>query len=229
MSDRTDFEEAIKALQGQLANAGTHLVIDANARMAYDREIGAMSRQLRAQARSGAITWAQAAAQAREMRNVIMEILRGRSTAVGRSLAEYIKRQGKTLNELIALKTLSKFGAKAEFPTLTTAQQNVVFTEIVVAAGRSNATITGIMRVMPYAGRGLLVWSIAMSVYTVAESDNPVSAAGREAATTGAAIAGGLASGALAGLACGPGAPVCVTLGAFIGGALAAFTVGYIW
>jgi len=32
-----------------------------------------------------------------------------------------------------------------------------------------------------------------------------------------------------AGLACGPGAPVCVTVGAFVGGALAAFSTGWIW
>lgn len=38
-----------------------------------------------------------------------------------------------------------------------------------------------------------------------------------------------IAAGALAGLACGPGAPVCVTIGAFAGGAMAAFGAGFIW
>lgn len=38
-----------------------------------------------------------------------------------------------------------------------------------------------------------------------------------------------IGAGALAGLACGPGAPVCVTIGAFVGGALAAFGAGFIW
>jgi hypothetical protein len=33
----------------------------------------------------------------------------------------------------------------------------------------------------------------------------------------------------LAGLACGPGAPVCVTIGAFVGGAAAAFGVDLFW
>ncbi|WP_323002029.1 hypothetical protein [Denitromonas sp.] len=28
---------------------------------------------------------------------------------------------------------------------------------------------------------------------------------------------------------CGPGAPVCVTVGAFVGGALAAFGVSFVW
>ena len=33
----------------------------------------------------------------------------------------------------------------------------------------------------------------------------------------------------VAGLACGPGAPVCVTLGAFVGGALAAIGIDSFW
>ncbi len=41
----------------------------------------------------------------------------------------------------------------------------------------------------------------------------------------GGGIAGGIAGGAAAGLVCGPGAPVCVGIGAFVGGALAAFGV----
>lgn len=50
----------------------------------------------------------------------------------------------------------------------------------------------------------------------------------KEIVITGAGI-GGIAGGALAGLACGPGAPVCVTVGAFVGGALAAFGVSITW
>lgn len=42
---------------------------------------------------------------------------------------------------------------------------------------------------------------------------------------TGAGIGGG----AIAGLACGPGAPVCITIGAFVGGAVAALGVDLFW
>jgi len=81
------------------------------------------------------------------------------------------------------------------------------------------------MRTLSRAGRGLIVLSVAVSVYNVATSEQPGQTAVREAAVTGAGIGGGIAGGALAGLACGPGAPVCVTVGAFVGGALAAFGV----
>jgi hypothetical protein len=85
------------------------------------------------------------------------------------------------------------------------------------------------MRNLSRAGRGLLVVSIAISVYSVANAEDKASAVRRELAVTGAGIGGGIAGGAVAGLACGPGAPVCVTVGAFVGGALAAFGVDFFW
>lgn len=65
--------------------------------------------------------------------------------------------------------------------------------------------------------------------YTVATAKDKTGAALHEGATMGAGIAGGMAGGALAGLACSPGAPVCVTIGAFVGGAAAAFGVDLFW
>ena len=85
------------------------------------------------------------------------------------------------------------------------------------------------MRRLSYAGRGLIILSIALSIYTIATADNKASAAGKELIITGAAIGGGIGAGAIAGLACGPGAPVCVGVGAFVGGALTAFGVSFAW
>ncbi len=85
------------------------------------------------------------------------------------------------------------------------------------------------MRTLSRAGRGLLLLSLGISVYTVATADDKAGAALHEGAVTGAGIAGGIAGGALAGLACGPGAPVCVTIGAFVGGAAAALGVDFFW
>ena len=227
--DRRQFDEAIRALESEIANAGTHLTIDPAARQLYTRLIREMSEQLASEAASGRITWAQAAERANEARNATMEIIRGRSTPVGRAIAENLKREGKTLNELIARKVAQLHGANANFETLTAGERNAVYAAIVKSAGSSNPAVTQAMRRLSYAGRGLIFLSIALSVYTVATANDKVAAAKREAAVTGAGIAGGIAGGALAGLACGPGAPVCVTVGAFVGGALAAFGVSLAW
>lgn len=227
--DKSAFDSAIRALEAEIANAGAHLTIDAAARQAYSRQIQEMANELRLQANSGRITWAQAAKQAQETRNAIMEVIRGRSTPVGRAMAERLKREGKSLNELIARKSQQLYGSSANFNRLSMAQKNAVYAEIVKSAGNSNPRVTAQMRALSRAGRGLLVVSIAISVYSVANAQDKAGAARRELAVTGAGIGGGIAGGALAGLACGPGAPVCVTVGAFVGGALAAFGVDFLW
>lgn len=227
--DRLIFENAIQSLEAEIANAGVHLTIDPAARQAYVQQIKAMADKLRMEATNGRITWAQAAKQAQETRNLVMEFIRARSTPVGRAMAEQLKREGKTLNELIARKTQQIHGKNAVFSRLSSAEQNAVYAEIVKSAGKSNPRVTVAMRRLSYAGRGLIVISIALSVYTVATADDKVEAAGREIAITGAGIGGGIAGGAIAGLACGPGAPVCVTVGAFVGGALAAFGISFVW
>ena len=224
-NDRTAFDSAIRALESEIANAGSHLSIDAAARQAYTRQIRAMADELGNLASTGRLTWAEAAAQANAARNTIMELIRARSTPLGRALAQQIKSEGKTLNELIARKVQQMHGPAADFNRLTAAQQNAVYAEIVQSAAKSNPRVTATMRRLSRAGRGLLVLAIALSIYTVAHAADPVAAAKHELLVTGAGIAGGIAGGALAGLACGPGAPVCVTVGAFVGGALAAFGV----
>lgn len=226
---RQAFEDAIRALETEVANIGTHLAIDSAARASYSRQIHAMSAELRVMASTGQLTWQQAAHQAHDARNVIMEIVRTRSTPVGRALAENMKRQGVTLNQIIAKKTVSMYGVGKSFEGLSAAEKNAVYAEIVASAGKSRPEVTAMMQRLSHAGRGLIFVSLGISVYTVATADDKLQAASREAALTGAGVGGGIAGGALAGLACGPGAPVCVTLGAFIGGGLAAFGVATFW
>jgi hypothetical protein len=224
-SDQARFESEIAILKGEVASAAAHLTNDAHIRLTYNRLVKSFADEMRAKASSGQLSWKQAADEAHAARNAIMETLRARTTPVGRAIAESMKREGKTLNELIARKTLQLFGPSANFSTLTAAQQNQVYAAIVTSAGKANPTVNATMMRMRYAGRALIVLSVAISVYTIATADDKLAAAKKEGAITGAGIAGGIAGGALAGLACGPGAPVCVTIGAFVGGALAAFGV----
>lgn len=227
--ERDIFESAIRALEAEVANIGAHLTVDSTARQVYGNQIRAMSAELRMMASTGKMTWAQAAQKANESRNIIMEVIRTRSTPVGLAIAQQMKQQGRTLNELIGKKALALYGKGVSFNDLTVEQQNKVYSEIVKSAGKSDPKVTSAMKKLSRAGRGLLFLSIALSVYTVATAENKFDAAGKEIAVTGAGIGGGIAGGALAGLACGPGAPVCVTVGAFVGGALAAFGVGLFW
>lgn len=224
-NDNGSFEDAIAVFRAEIANAAAHGTIDSQARLTYDRLIMSMSRELSARAAAGKISWQAASEQAHGARNATMDVIRTRSTPVGRALAQSLKREGRTLNELVARKTVQLFGSQAQVARLTLTQRNRVYAAIIEAAGKSNPRITTYMRNLSFAGRGLLVASLAYSVYAIATSDQPVRTAGREGTVLGSGIAGAAAGGAVAGLICGPGAPVCVTVGAFVGGALAAFGV----
>ncbi|MCC6071202.1 hypothetical protein ACFSQU_16820 [Massilia sp. GCM10020059] len=228
-ADRTAFENEINSLEAQTANLGAHLTVDSSARLAYTREIKRMADNLREQAMRERITWAQAAQQAQETRNLVMGVVRARSSPVGRAMAQKLKANGKTLNEIIAMQTIRAHGKAVSFSTLSVSQKNLIYASIVTSAAKSNVAVTNVMSRLSSAGRGLLGLSLALSVYDIATADDKVAATKREIMTTGAGIPGGMAGGAIAGLACGPGAPVCVAVGAFAGGALAAFGVTSLW
>ncbi len=228
-SDKKLFEDAIEALRSQVLNAGVHVTMDSQARLMYMEQIGEMSRELRQQVALGKLTWKQAAEQAQEARNLIMEVMRGRSTPVGRAIAEKTKRHGRTLNEVIARNTQKLFGNGANFNNLPSSSKEAVYAEVVKSAGKSDPVMTNRIQRLAPAARGLVVLSIAVAVYNIAVAEDKMSAAGREVVIAGAGVGGGFAGGAVAGLACGPGAPVCVTIGAFIGGALSAFGVSMFW
>jgi hypothetical protein len=229
LSDEETFENAIKSLEATTASIGMHLEIDSVGRRIYAREIKAMSDNLRREVARGKLTWAQAAEQAQATRNIVMQLVRSRTTPVARAFAESKKAEGRSLNALVAEKTEKLFGKNALFAKLTPSKQNRVFAEIVASAGRSQPTITRNMLRLSYLGRSVILLSLALSTYNVLTARNKSSAIKRELVTTTAGISGSIAAGALAGLACGPGAPACVTIGAFVGGALAAFGAGFIW
>ena len=228
-ADQIAFENAGKALEAQIANAGVYMTIDSNTRLAYASELKKMADQLRHDATSGKITWANAAKQAQETRNLIMEISRMRSTPIGRAVAQKIKPSGILLNDLVALHTQRLHGENAAFSSLSASQKNKVYSAVIMSAGKSNAGVSNAMSRLSYAGRGLLFLSLSVSVYNITTSQDKGTTAVKELTVTGAGIGGGIAGGALAGLACGPASPVCVTLGAFVGGAMSAFGMGFVW
>lgn len=75
---------------------------------------------------------------------------------------------------------------------------------------------------MSVLGRGFLFVTLAVAVYNIVTAEDKVEATAREGVILGGGFVGGAAGGAVAGLACGPGAIICVTVGVFVGGALGA-------
>lgn len=226
---KVKFEAALNSLQGDISAVAARLYIDPRLRLQYSKRIKEMASDLSARANVGMISWEKAAMEAQETRNLIMDIVRTRSTPLGKAMAERMKTSGVTLNELVAKKTVSMFGPKVNFNHLSEAQKNQIYAKIIESAGKSNPQVNLRMIRLSRAAKGLIVLSIGVSVYEIYMADNKVTETVRQVAINGAGIAGGWAGGTIAGLLCGPGAPVCVLIGGFAGGALAAWEIGNWW
>lgn len=168
----------------------------------------------------------QASQEAQKARNAIMEYTRKRSSPVGRAEAQKLKPDGYTFDQLLKLKTTKLYG-QSEFQSLNQNQKNQVDKEIVDSSARPNKDVTAKTQSLSKMGRALILLSACISAYNIAVAEDKVSAIKREAAVTGSGVLGGMVGGAMFGLMCGPAAPVCVSIGAFTFGALAAFGVDY--
>lgn len=142
-------------------------------------------------------------------------------------MAQKFKVTGYSLNELVARHASLNYGEDVIFKNLSSAKKDRVYASIVKSSGKSNAKISAALSRLSNVGRALIVISLGVSTYNIVTSTDKLSTTRRELLSTGAGIGGGIAGGALAGLACGPAAPLCVTMGAFVGGALAAFGAGF--
>ncbi len=224
---RIFFEQTVREMQATATNFALQMEVDSATRNLYITSIREASTKWRQEASSGAISWKRADEEASFARNEILDQMRGRSSPIGRAAAEKMKAQGKTLNEMIARKTVEIAGPNAQFDNLSQTQKNQIYRAVVESAGKSNAGANAMVRRLTHTTRSLLFVSLAISAYNIYVAEDKLAAAGEEAAIAGSGVAGGIAGGALAGLACGPGAPACVAIGAFVGGAAAAFGVSW--
>lgn len=225
------FEETVTALQSEMLNFAQRFIKDADVRAAYVQKAEDASRELLQAVDEGAITPMQAASDAQALRNALLDSARIKSSDIGRAAAQAEKATGLSMEALLSKYSRRLF--QREFSELATAEQDLVYIEIAKAAGRPNPKFTGAAARLGTAGKGLIVISIAVAVYTIGSSDRPGREAVKQGVTGGAGFLAGMGGGALAGLACGPGAPICVGVGVFVGGLFGAlgsdFAFDAIW
>ncbi len=212
-----ELDKVLAAMEGDAEVFAWRFITDARARAAYVERIAAMSRQIREDVLRGAVSPAEGARFANQMRNTIMEETRRISSAIGRAGAEAAKSSGLTLEQALEKAVKKLFPGKA-FAELSAVQKRQVFMEIIEASGRSNPRFTAQIPKWTRLGRGLIVVTLAISVYNIWAAENRLKQTAKEGATLLGGAAGGALATASAGLVCGPGAPVCVTALFIIGG-----------
>lgn len=229
--DRSEFEAALSQLESAAINFSQRFINDGKVRTSYIRQTQELAKEYRARVTSGVLSTEEAAKQVHLIRNEILDAHRLRTSDIGRAKAISLKKTGLTFTELADKYTRINFGTS--FSSLSTANQNKVFLDIIDSSGRPRPAINASARKLSKLGRGFIVVTVGIAVYNITTAENKAQATAREGVIIGGGLAGGAAGGAAAGLACGPGAPLCVTLGVFIGGALGAlgadFTFGWVF
>lgn len=224
------FYRELDLFKTEAMNFGSRLVQDAAVRADYIKTIQLASDEFIELVESGQIPYEEGARRANLLRNYILQTSRGKNSEFGRAIAEFLKKEGPTLEQSIAKRAGTRFPGRL-LAALTQEEKDLVYLDVIIGAGGNRKTVSGIAPYLGKFGKVCLVASIAISVYNVATAEDKVNAAGREGSSILGGMAGGAAGGALAGLMCGPGAPLCSGIGIFVGGAVGAFVAsgGYDW
>lgn len=217
--DQLFLDQELAELQTTATNFAMRFISDSSVRIKYIDRTKRVAEELRRAVKNKIITPYAAAKQAQEMRNVLMDAMRGKSSDFGIALATLIKKEGKTLSELERKYAMEIF--KKDFDVLNHNQRNGVWCRIVEKSGSPQMRANTASKWMGRAGRGLFALTAIIAVYHVAKSEDKLKTAAREAVAVGGGIAGSAALGAT-GLACGPAAIACVPIGIFVGGLVGA-------
>lgn len=242
---KNELEVALDNLNGTAVYFGNNFLIhDANLRAAYMREIKKMSDGYLEAVKKGSISVKDAALEATDLRNQILDATRKKNSAIGLAVSQKEKALGKTLEQILEYYAMeindpNKFNAlksnraaidshikeiikakQSYFKKLKVPDQNKVYYSVLKGSGKSNKSFNSKIKWMKFGGRVLVVISIAYAGYEIYNAENKEKETYRQGITIGGGIAGGAAGGATAGLICGPGSPICSTVGVIIGGAI---------
>lgn len=200
-------------------NAGRSLISDASVRNEYTRSIRSMSDRMRSSLNSS--NHSLVANEAVRARNFYMDISRGKSSQVAKSIASSLKERGKTLHQLESDYAKKLFNL--EVKDLDHAKRSKVWTAIINSSGRSNQHVNTILQFGGYAGKTLAITSLAALFYSLYEEEDKAEVLKLSAG----AFIGGTAmmaksSGAIMGgsVICGPLYYGCVGVGFILAGAV---------
>ncbi|MCW7540153.1 hypothetical protein OOT46_20170 [Aquabacterium sp. A7-Y] len=213
-------DQELASLEVAASNFAARFIPDAKVRQDYITQTQAYAQELRSRVLRGIQSPQSAATEAQQMRNTIMNAMRGRTSDFGLALAQFMKKEGKSLAQLEGKYADELF--KKSFGALDSTRQRAVWLKIVEKSGQPQKLASMGARAMGYAGRGLFALTAVIAVYHVAQAEDKLEAGAREAVSIAGGFAGGAALGAAGGAFCGPAAIACVPLGVFVGGILGA-------
>lgn len=133
-----ELDSAVAGFESTATNYAFRFIPDARVRLDYQKQIKAMSNEIYERVSSGKLSASQGARQASDLRNIVMDSMRGRSSEIAQAYAVKMKANGYSLSQLESKYSKKLFNKS--FQSLNHFQKNQVWKEVVVSAGRASPT-----------------------------------------------------------------------------------------
>lgn len=204
-----DYEYTIEKLRMELhlieaeaANFARQFIKDANIRQSYKQGIKEMSNKFLQEVEKENdksrrnILAERLAREANIFRNQTMNDMRKKSTHLGKSIAEVMKKDGRTFDEMVE-KKIKDLKYNKPFEQLTSKEQMEVYKEIIKSSGKDNKKVSSITTGFKYFGRFLVIVSFGAFAYDIYLAENKAKATISGGAVFGGGLLGGSAGGAV--------------------------------
>jgi hypothetical protein len=226
-----ELETALHLLENESAAFAKSVIVDPAARMEYTNKTQAAVAELIELVKQRKITPHEGARTANAMRNQIMALARARLSDFGLALSKNMKTDGHPLSLLEDKYAGKRFGRT--FSSLTQAERDLAWMDIVHAAGRSNPVVNVRVKWFGMVGRTFLIATLAYAVYDVATANNPERQAAKESVgLAGGAVGGVIGSAAVTALVSNPAGwavGAAIFVGAALGGVGSSELFDYFW
>lgn len=209
---------ALHLFQLEVDGFARTMIHDPKMRLDYVKKSTEAAREILEKVKARQITPYEAALTINAMRNQLMEMTRAQLSDLGLAISESMKKSGKLMAELQDEYARRLF--QRSFESLTQAEKEAVWTEIVHAAGRPRKKMTAGAKKFGVAGRALLIASLAIAVYNIIEAEDKKRQTVKEGVTLGAGVAGGAAGGVAAAFIVSSPPGWVVGIAMFVGAAL---------
>lgn len=211
---------ALEQFQAEALQFSLRFINDAKIRVQYKTMIEAASKEVTDALSRGEIGVHEAARRAHALRNEVLRISRMKTSDIGLAFAKDLKAEGRSLGYYVEKYAVEMYKKSAN--ALNEVEREAVYLRVVQRSGVANEEVVALAAGVGKLGKGLLLVSAAVSIWTIYKSNDRLDAIGREGASTSGGILGGMAAGAAVGALGGPAAVVTVPLAAFVGGVLGA-------
>ena len=209
-------EDVLNDLEDIAADFAFAFTQDNRTREAYKSTVREFSQAIRNSVRSGEKSAESAAHYAAQVRNKVMAAAREETSLLGKSIAEFLKEEAKSIEELLEHYSSKMHGKR--FSSLMAHERHGVHLEIIEASGRTRSAVDKWAPKASQLGKGIIAFSLAHSAANVLRSRHQADTLAEEIST----LVGGFGGAELGALAArrltGPAAPVFIIAGMFLGG-----------